>query len=267
VRPAVALAVSVVALYACARNEQAKPPTVQEKTLVRVVRFHLPSGQEEAWLSACRGLARAAGASKADAAWLLHRSNAGDYFVVTFGTLLELQEPGSIGGGFVGSEASSLRDEFKRLHSVGYEVLSDEVWEQVPSWSTVDDMSSTTHPGVDQRSYWVRPGGFPVVDVAFREMATLLKQNRYPYPTEGFRSVFGSKGTAHMITFFGERGKYYESEDPRVFLEARGLTQRWRDFEERLAEATYRAERVEALYLDDGSYDSSQPDKQRDSGG
>jgi hypothetical protein len=243
-------------------KKEAKLPEVQEVTLVRIVRFHLPSGHEEAWSNACRGLAQAAVAAKADAVWLLHRSDAENYFVVTFGTLLELQKQGSIGGGFAGRETSVFRDEFKQLHSVGYEVISDEVWEKVPSWSTVEDMSSTTHPGVDQRSYWVRPGQFAVVDSAFREMATLLKQEGYPYPTEGFRSLFGSEGTAHMITFFDERGKYYESAEPRAFLEARGLTQRWRDFEGRLAEVTYRSDRIEALYVDDASYDSWQPKPQ-----
>ena len=263
----IAFMAGVVVLSACAGREEAKSPEAHEETLVRIMRFRLPNGQEEAWSNACRGLAQAAAASKADAAWLLHRSGAKDYFIVTFGTLRELQEPGSIGGGFVGLETSIFRDEFRRLHSVGYEVISDEVWEKVPSWSTVEDMSSTTHPGVDQRSYWIRPGEFSVVDVAFREMATLLKQNGYPYPTEGFRSLFGSGGTAHMITFFDKRGNYYDSGEPRAFLEARGLTQQWRDFEARLAGATYRTERLEALYVNEGSYDSWQPDKPRDGGG
>jgi hypothetical protein len=260
VRGASALAVAVVVLISCAVKKDAKPE-VQEETLVRVVRFRLPPGQEKAWSDACRRLARAASASTTDVVWLLHRSDAENYFIVTFGTLLELQTPGSVGDGFAGRNASAFRDEFRQLHSISYEVISDEVWEKVRSWSTVETMSSTTHPGVDQRSYWVRPGKFAVVDSAFREMATLLTREGYQYPTEGFRTLFGAEGTAHMITFFDQRGKYYESGEPRAFLEARGLTQRWRDFEAVLAEAAYRTNRVEALYVDDASYDSWQPNQ------
>lgn len=177
------------------------------------------------------------------------------YYLVTFGSLAELQDPESIVQGFVRHDVDVLEDAFEQLHSLPYEVTSDEVWEQVRAWSTTSDMNSLTHPGVDQRSYRVDSGQLSAVDSVLTEMAALLTREHYPYPTEGFRIELDTGLSVHVISFFGARDDYYSQGQPAAFLAARGQGKEWLKLVERLDAISHGQSRTESRYVHELSYD------------
>jgi len=192
-------------IFSCATLQRQELTLEEEPTVVRIVSFLLQEGSEAAWSSACRRLAVAAMESHSDANWLIHRVDDKNYYLVTFGTRADFQDPNSIVAGFARREVGVFKNEFKQLASVAYSVSSDEVWEQVPAWGTTSDMNSLTHPGVDQRSYRVRSWQLAAVDSVLTDMANLLNKEHYPFPTEGFRVGLGSDVAVHVISFFGAR--------------------------------------------------------------
>jgi hypothetical protein len=254
-------------IFSCAVTKQPETERSDVPTVVRIINFMVSQGHETAWAAACRGLSVAAMDYRVDANWLIHRVGDQQYYLVTFGSCSEFQDPDSIIQGFVRHDVTVLKDAFDRLHEVPYEVTSDEVWEQVPAWSTSSNMNSLTHPGVDQRSYRVESGQLSVVDDVLTEMAALLIREHYPYPTEGFRIELEAGVSVHVISFFGSRDDYYAVGRPADFLAARGHGEDWLKLVERLDAVTHEPSRTESRYLHELSYDPWSSEGSARSGG
>jgi hypothetical protein len=251
--PVTFLAAGVI--FSCATVQRQELALDEEPAVVRVVSFRLGEGSEAAWSRACRRLAAAAMESHTDANWLIHRVDDRNYYLVSFGGRADLQDPNSIVEGFARRDVGVFKDEFEQLAAVPYRVSSDEVWEQVPAWGTTSDMNSLTHPGVDQRSYQVSSWQLAAVDSVLTDMASLLKEQDYPFPTEGFRVGRGADVTVHVISFFGARDEYYSNGRPEAFLTGRGKRRQWLKLVERLDAITHTRSRTASRYVHELSYD------------
>jgi hypothetical protein len=113
----------------------------EDSTVVRVVRFVIAEGSEVAWSGACQRLAASAREANIEANWLVHRIDDRNYCLVTFGSRADFASPNAIVNGFVRRDAKALEEEFEQLRAVAFEVVSDDVWEQVPAWSTASQMN------------------------------------------------------------------------------------------------------------------------------
>ena len=251
--PVTLLAAGVI--FSCATAKPQELTLEEESTVVRIVRFRLEEGSEAAWVSACRRLAAAAMESHTDANWLIHRIDDRNYYLVTFGTRAEFQDPNPIVEGFARRDIGVFKNEFKQLASVAYRMSSDEVWEQVPAWGTTSDTNSLTHPGVDQGSFRIRSWQLAAEDSVLTDTANLLNEEHHPFPTEGFRVGPGTDVAVHVISFFGARDEYYFHGRPEAFMAARGKLQQWQRLVERLGAITHARDRTESRYVHELSYD------------
>jgi hypothetical protein len=254
-------------ICSCSSEKQADAEQTDDPTVVRVVNFVVPEGHEADWSAACRGLSDAATELRLEANWLIHRVDSRRYYLVTFGSRAEFQDPESLVRGFVRQDVSVLKDAFKQLNTVPYEVTSDEVWEQMAAWSTSSDMNSLTHPGVDERTYRVGSGQQSAVNIVLTEMADLLIREQYPYPTEGFRIERDTGLFVHVVSFFGSRDDYYSLGRPAAFLAGRGRHDEWLKLVARLDAITLEQSRTESRYVHDLSYDPWLSEGSVDSGG
>lgn len=258
---------AVGAAFSCATVHRQDSTLTEEPTVVRIVTFVLGLDSEAAWASACRGLVAAAIESHIRANWLIHRVDDRNYYLVTFGSRAEIRGPHSIAEGFAGRDVGVFKNEFKQLAAVAYRVSSDEIWEQVPAWGTTADMNSLTHPGVDQRSYRIRSWQLSAVDSVLTDMADLLREEHYPFPTEGFRVGLDTDVTVHVLSFFGEREEYHLVGRPEAFMAARGKHQQWQRLVERLGALTQTSLRTESRYVHELSYDPWLLEQQPGGGG
>ncbi len=254
-------------IASCAVEAHREAEKSDDPTVVRMINFMVPQGHETAWSAACRRLSEAATELHVDANWLIHRVDDQQYYLVTFGSRLEFQDPESIVQGFLRHDVTVLKDAFKQLQEVPYEVTSDEVWEQVSAWSTTSEMNSLTHPGVDLRSYRVGSGQLSIADSVLTEMAALLTREHYPYPTEGFRIELDAGLFVHVISFFGVRDDYHALGRPAAFLAARGHKEEWLKLVERLDAVTHEERRTESRYVHELSYDPWLSEESAESGG
>lgn len=255
------------AIVGCAAAPSRQPTAGEEAAAVRIVNFVVAEGSEAAWSSACRRLAVAAAESRLDANWLIHRIDDRNYYLVTFGDRADFEDPNSIVEGFRRHDIEAFKAEVDQLHSVAYSVSSDEVWEQIPAWSTTSDMNSLTHPGVDQRSYRVHASELAAVDSVLTEMADLLNREHYPFPTEGFRVGRGQEVDVHVVSFFRARDEYYSNGRPEAFLATDEARQQWERLAGRLDAITLARSRTEARYMHELSYDPWLLEQSPESGG
>lgn len=246
---------SATGILACSVGQPQEIQPDEQPTVIRVVSVVVSQGSETSWSNACRRLAAAAAESHADANWLIHRVDPENYYLVTFGSRVEFQDPHSIIQGFTRHSIGDFNEEFAELRTVNFTVSSDELWEQVPHWSTTSDMNSLTHPGVDQRSYRVDSRHLAAVDSALNDMANLLTREHYPFPTEAFRVGAGPEVVVHVLTFFGARAEYFAEGQPEAFLSARGKSQEWLRLTARLNAITHDRSRTESRYVHELSYD------------
>ena len=249
------LLLSAGGIFACAADQVWEIKWNEEPTVIRIVGVVVSEGSEASWLNACRRLTAAAIQSDADANWLMHRIDDANYYLVTFGSRAEFRDPNSLVHGFARHDIGDFKEEFAQLRAVQYTVSSDELWEQVPGWSTTSEMNSLTHPGVDQRSYRVDSRHLTAVDSVLTDMANLLNREHYPFPTEGFRAAGRPEVVVHVLTFFGARAEYYAKGQPEAFLAARGKRQEWLGLVARLNAITHDQTRTESRYVHELSYD------------
>ena len=80
-------------------------------------------------------------------------------------------------------------------------VESQVITQMVNPWSTVEGMSTATHPKARVVKYAVKPNRHDEFDAAIRDYVRLLKEIEYPYPIEGFRWQFGRPGENWLVTF------------------------------------------------------------------
>ncbi|MGE0555226.1 MAG: hypothetical protein AB7R55_17490 [Gemmatimonadales bacterium] len=176
-----------------------------EGVYVRLLDVRVEPSDAAVWEAAVEGVARAARVSQLEAccAWLLYREGPYRYRVVLFSDgLADLDTPESFAEAFAGTPGEALfRASVQRLQRTRYEVVEDLIHQMVRGWSTVDEMSTASHPKGRLTKYWVRPGADAAFDAAMREYAALLTAVGYPYPVEGFRWRVGSPSVNYVVVF------------------------------------------------------------------
>lgn len=172
---------------------------------VRLVTIEVDPADAPDWEATVQRIARAARQSNLESCcdWLLYREGPYRYRAVFFSEgFADLDTPESFGRAFAGTPGeAAFREGVRRIQTTRYEVTEDVVHQMVAGWSTVEGMSTATHPKARITKYWVRPGAEKAFDKAMREQAKLLKAVKYPYPVEGFRWRLGSPNVNYVNVF------------------------------------------------------------------
>ncbi|MCH7848680.1 MAG: hypothetical protein IIB53_10000 [Planctomycetes bacterium] len=138
-----------------------------------------------------------------DHEWILYRAGLHRYWAILFSEKLQdFDTMESLRQAFAGT-ASEVRFQtaVDELLETRFLVESQVITQMVNPWSTVEGMSTATHPKARVVKYAVKPNRHDEFDAAIRDYVRLLKEIEYPYPIEGFRWQFGRPGENWLVTF------------------------------------------------------------------
>ena len=209
-----------VGLLLCALTACASPrdrESVEESTaisetpasgvLVRHLRVRCAPAHTKGFEALLQLAVRAAGraTSKRDD-WLCYREPPGRYWLVLFGAPTKDARSGDglarfVHAAFAEEKRPVRREASRLLGAIEYEVEWDLLTQQKPTWSTVDDMSTSTHPKARLMLRTVRPGAERAFDRALRRRTAFLATHGYPLPIEGFVVRSGAQNSAIQVVF------------------------------------------------------------------
>jgi hypothetical protein len=155
---------------------------------VRLVPYHTQAF--EAIMKRCVAAAQAAALPESHG-WLCYRESPGRYWIITFSETVDgFAHPPSFAG-FVSSIAEAESEAARREVAAMLDDLeyAPEWWmltRQKAEWSTVEGMSTSTHPMARVMIRTIRPGMDEAFDAALTARTGFLREHDYPLPIEGF---------------------------------------------------------------------------------
>lgn len=183
---------------------------------VRQVVIRVAARDSKNWESAVRALADAAKKAKTeDHNWLLYHGGQSEYWLILFGDDIQsVPTEMSFDNEFRGTaNEKSYQDALEKLLQTEFEVTRDIVCQQDPEWSTVESMSTATHPKARVVDYWIRPCFESEFDSVQKQYVALLKEIKYPYPVESFRARFGGPRVHQVVTFPDNWSSFHGAND------------------------------------------------------
>jgi len=127
------------------------------------------------------------------------------------------------------AESETARNEIVTMVAeLEYETEWEIVFQQKGSWSTVKEMSTSTHPKARIIERAIRPEKEPAFDAALSKWTAFLVNHRYPLPVEGFVLRSGATGTALQVVFPTDWSSYHGTDSFSAFtatLDARAQRQ------------------------------------------
>lgn len=159
----------------------------------------------EALMKRCVAVASAAELSE-DYEWLCYREPPGRYWLVQFSEAADgFAFPEHLEGfadhvGWAGGEAARA-EIMAMLAELEYETEWEIIFQNKASWSTVESMSTATHPKARMMDRTIRPGMEAAFDAALEARTAFLAEHGYPLPVEGFVARRGAPGRALQVVF------------------------------------------------------------------
>ena len=253
-----ALALSVGFSTPAASGEESSDPESDSGVHVRLVTVDVDPTDALSWEEAVQRIADAARKSNVEHCcdWLLYRQGLYRYHAVFFSKgFADLDTPTSFSHAFAGTPGEqAFRQGVRQLQTTRYEVAGDTVHEMVAAWSTVEGMSTATHPRARMTKYWVRPGAERAFDAAMREHAKLLQVVKYPYPVEGFRWRLGSPNANYINIFPDTWARFFGENDVRALLRRHEREAEYDALQERIAATVLRVEQHDIDFVASLSY-------------
>jgi len=148
--------------------------------------------------------------------WLCYREPPGRYWILSYGespggflvpgTLRGLVEHvGRAAGPQVHAELAAM------LAGLEYETEWEILLQQKRDWSTVDSMSTDTHPEARVMERTIRPGRETAFDQALTARTAFLREAGYPLPVQGFVARDGAPGRAFQVVFPVNWSSFHEA--------------------------------------------------------
>lgn len=159
--------------------------------------------------------------------WLCYRESPGRYWIITFSETRDgFACPPSFAG-FVASIAGAESEEARReatamLDDLEYETEWWMLTRQKTEWSTVESMSTATHPMARAMVRTIRPGMAEEFDAALTARTAFLHEHGYPLPVEGFVTLDASppelRHAAMQVVFPVDWPSFHASESFGAFV-------------------------------------------------
>ena len=173
---------------------------------VRIVPSHTQAF--EALVARCIEAAQAADLA-CEYTWLCYREPPGRYWLLWFSEERDAFAIPDAPDALVGlvrhvaraAGEDALADVDRRLAQLDYELEWNVVSRQKTGWSTVDSMSTATHPKARMMVRTIRPGAEAAFDRALTARTAFLRDHGYSLPVEGFAVIAGAPGTAIQVVF------------------------------------------------------------------
>ena len=151
---------------------------------------------------------------------------------------------------FQGTSAEAKMNElFEEYATISMEVTANEILETVPNWSYLleEAASSEQSAFIEVTDIWIKSGKDMEWDALAQEYAALLAEIDYPYPTIGYRVMFGGAGRMIYVTLYDSREAFYGTNSLDRLIEATGQTAAWSDIVEKYVAMAVRQEARHAI--------------------
>ncbi len=157
--------------------------------------------------------------------WLCYREPPGRYWLIFFSDTIDgFQTPCAFPGfalAVARTESVEAEREVKRmLHDLEFEVEWEHVSRQKADWSTVNDMSTTTHPVARVMLRTVRPGMEKAFEHALAARTAFLARQGYPLPIEGFATRSGLVGREMQAVFGVDWSSFHATDSFHAFVQS-----------------------------------------------
>lgn len=172
------------------------------------LRLRLAPSHTQAFEALMKRCVAAAGAARLseDHEWLCYREPPGRYWLLHFSATADgFAFPETLMGfaDHVGrAEGEPARAAIMAmLAELEYETEWRLVFQQKSSWSSVESMSTTSHPKARMMDRTIRPGMEAAFDAALTARTAFFVEHAYPLPIEGFATRHGAEGRALQVVF------------------------------------------------------------------
>ncbi len=240
------LKITITSLLLCLSCATGTSAQEHEGVYVRLLDVLVAPEDSRLWEAAVEEIAHAARLSELDSCcdWLLYRQGAYRYRVIFFSDgLSDLVTPEIFANAFIGTPGEkAYLEAVVQLKTTQYEVVDDVVHQIVGAWSTVDAMSTDTHPKGRLTKYWVRPGEEDAFDAAMQAYMALLKEVKYPYPVEGFQWRVGSPGVNYIAVFPDSWTGFFGEHDVHLVVDRHNRRPDYDALLRQIANTVYRVE-------------------------
>jgi hypothetical protein len=164
-------------------------------------------------------------------------NNVFDYTLVyPFENMAYWDDPEQWARQFQGTAAEEKANKlFGEFATISLQVTANEILETVPSWSyLLADAESSVQPAfIEISDISIKSGKEMEWDALAQEFAALLAEIEYPYPTIGYRVMFGGAGRMIYVTLYDSREAFFGSNALDRLIEAKGQTATWSDMMDR----------------------------------
>jgi hypothetical protein len=132
---------------------------------------------------------------------------------------------------------TKVQELFEEFATIQWEVTENAILETVPNWSYLleDAVSNEQSAFVMANNIWIKNGSEMEWDALAQDYVALLAEIEYPYPTIGYRVLFGGGAAIRYVTLYDSKVAYYGTNSMDRLVEAKGLTETWNDILERYA--------------------------------
>ena len=195
---------------------------------VRHLRLRLTPSHTQAFEAMMKRCVEAASGAKLPAPydWLCYREPPGRYWLLLFSDTLDgFATPGTLVGfaDHIGQAKgeSALAEIMAMLADLEYETEWEIFSQQKANWSTVEAMSTASHPKARIMDRTIRPGMETAFEAALAARTAFLIDHGYPLPVEGFVIHSGAPQRALQVVFPVDWSAFHETDSFSAFV--RGL--------------------------------------------
>ena len=166
-------------------------------------------------------------------------NDAFDYTLVyPFENMAYWDDPGQWNRQFQGTSAETKVIElFEEFATIQMEVTENAILETVPNWSYLleEAGSSVQFPFILVNNIRIQNGKEMEWDALAQEYVAFLAEIEYPYPTIGYRVLFGGGDGIRYVTLYDSKVAFNGVNSMDRLVEAKGRTAFWGDILERYA--------------------------------
>ncbi len=199
-----------------------------EGVYVRHLRLRLAPSHTHAFEAMMKRCVEAASGAKLPEPydWLCYREPPGRYWLLLFSDTIDgFATPETLVGfadhiGRAEGE-SALAEIMAMLAGLEYEIEWEIFFQQKANWSTVEAMSTASHPKARIMDRTIRPGMEAAFEAALAARTAFLVDHGYPLPVEGFVIRSGAPQRALQVVFPVDWSTFHETDSFSAFV--RGL--------------------------------------------
>ncbi len=193
--------------------------------------------------------------------WLCYRESPGRYWLIFFSETIDgFATPGrlrSFALNLSRAEGGSALDEISGLLvGLEYETEWEIIFQQKSSWSTVESMSTATHPKARIMDRTIRPGMEDAFEDALGARTAFLLEHGYELPIEGFVTRRGEPGHEWQVVFPVDWSSFHDTDSFGAFIRNldESVQEEYAEVKRALMVTMDRAEYYDGDYVQELSY-------------